>query len=61
MKIEKISLAVFMSVSLLGVGEKLNDVKEKIDEVLFQITKEGNGTGGHGTGGNDLGKIGFPG
>ena len=54
------------SYSLSGIGEKLNDVKEKIDEVLFQITKkEGNGTSGHGTGdhgtsGNGQG-VGFPG
>jgi len=58
-KVEEISDAVnFLAranlTGLNGVGEKLNDVKEKIDEVLFQITKEGNGTGGHGTGGNDL-------
>merc|ERR1719209_1152358 len=58
-KVEEISDAVnFLAranlTGLNGVGEKLNDVKEKIDQVLFQITKEGNGTDGHGTGGNDL-------
>merc|ERR1712002_595660 len=48
-KVEEISDAVnFLAranlTGLSGVGEKLNDVKEKIDEVLFQITEsKGNG------------------
>jgi len=53
-KVDQISDAVnFLAhanlTDLLGVGDKLEDVKEKIDEVLFQITETGgNGTLGHG-------------